>query len=66
VENDLLAGFFCQPSTFDSESRLEKNSFLTEQSGNVIENKGLLWKTWGRSWNVYEKKVLSPIKRESY
>jgi hypothetical protein len=40
--------------------------FLTEQSGNVIENKGPLWKTWGRSWNVYEKKVLSPIKRESY
>jgi hypothetical protein len=47
VENDLLAGFFCQPSTLDSESRLEKNSFLMEQYGDVIENKGRLWKTWG-------------------
>jgi hypothetical protein len=26
------------------------------RSGNVIENKGLLWKTWGRSGNVYENK----------
>jgi hypothetical protein len=40
VENDLLAGFFCQPSSFESESRLEKNSFLTDRHGNVIENKG--------------------------
>ena len=35
---------------------LEKNSFLTALSGNVIENKGPLWKTWGRSANVYENK----------
>jgi hypothetical protein len=56
VENDLLAGFFCQPSAFDSQSRLEKNSFLTDQCGNVAENKGPLWKTWGLSWNVYENK----------
>jgi hypothetical protein len=35
---------------------LEKNSFLTEPSGNVIENKGSLWKTWRRSANVYENK----------
>jgi hypothetical protein len=35
---------------------LEKNSFLTELGGNVIENKGPLWKTWRRSANVYENK----------
>jgi hypothetical protein len=28
--------------------------FLTGRRGNVVENKGPLWKTWGRSWNVYE------------
>jgi hypothetical protein len=28
--------------------------FLNERCGNAIENKGPLWKTWGRSWNVYE------------
>jgi hypothetical protein len=28
----------------------------TEQCGNVIENKGPLWKTWGGSGNVYENK----------
>jgi hypothetical protein len=27
VESGLLAGFFCQPSTFDSGSLLEKNFF---------------------------------------
>jgi hypothetical protein len=42
VENDLLAGVFCQPSTFDSGLQLEKNSFLTEQHANVTENKGPL------------------------
>jgi len=35
---------------------LEKNSFLTALSGNVIENKGSLWKTWRLSANVYENK----------
>jgi hypothetical protein len=37
--------FFCQPSTFDGGVQLEKNSFLTDQSGKVIENKGPLRKT---------------------
>jgi hypothetical protein len=32
----------------------ERISFLNERTGNVVENKGPLWKTWGRSWNVYE------------
>jgi hypothetical protein len=30
---------------------------LNERCGNVYENKGLLWKTWGRSWNVIENKA---------
>jgi hypothetical protein len=34
----------------------EKNSFLNERCANVIENKGPLWKTWGQSWNVHEKR----------
>jgi hypothetical protein len=29
---------------------------LTELRGNIIENKGPLWKTWGGSGNVYENK----------
>jgi hypothetical protein len=29
---------------------------LNERCGNVIENKGPLWKTWERSWNVYDNK----------
>ena len=29
---------------------------MNERRGNVYENKGPLWKTWGRSWNVYENK----------
>jgi hypothetical protein len=52
----LLAGFFCQPSTFATGLQLEKNSFLNERSGNVIENKGPLGKTWERSGNVHENK----------
>jgi hypothetical protein len=40
VENDLLAGEFCQPSTFGSESLVEKNSLLNERTGNVDEKKG--------------------------
>ena len=38
--------------------------FLTERSGNVIENKGRLWKTLERSWNVYENKGDTSRKRE--
>jgi hypothetical protein len=55
-KNDLLAGVFCQPSTLDSGRVFGKNSFLNERRGNVVENKGSLWKTWARSRNVYEKK----------
>ena len=29
-------------------------SKISEQYGNVSENKGPLWKTQGRGWNVYE------------
>jgi hypothetical protein len=29
---------------------------MTERRGNVIENKGPLWKTGGRSGNVHENK----------
>jgi hypothetical protein len=37
------------------EGAKKNSSKLTERSGNVYENKGPLWKTWGRSGNVYEK-----------
>jgi hypothetical protein len=38
--------------------RKRKSNFskMNEQCGNVIENKGLLWKTWRQSGNVYENK----------
>jgi hypothetical protein len=36
--------------------RGKKNSFLNERTGNVIENKGPLWKTRERSGNVVENK----------
>jgi hypothetical protein len=49
-----LAGFFCHPSNFDKRPRIEKNSFLIEQYGNVIENKAPPWKTCGGSGNLYE------------
>jgi hypothetical protein len=40
-----------------SEDEAKKDSLkLNERSGNVCENKGALWKTWGRSWNFYENK----------
>jgi hypothetical protein len=32
----------------------ENSSKLTERRGNLYENKGPVWKTWERSWNVYE------------
>jgi hypothetical protein len=52
--SDLLAGPLFEPPTFNSERQFEKNSFLKERSLNIIENKGPLWKTRERSWNVYE------------
>jgi hypothetical protein len=33
-----------------------RNSKMKEQTGNVIENKGLLWKTREQTGNVYENK----------
>jgi hypothetical protein len=54
-ENDLLAGFFCQPSTSGGGPNLKGILFLKERSLNVVEDKGPLWKTWERTWNVYEE-----------
>jgi hypothetical protein len=40
-----------------SQGKEEKNSLkLSDQCGNVFENKGRLWKTWGRTGNVIENK----------
>jgi hypothetical protein len=39
---------------FSRRGETEKNSFLSERSRNVVENKGPLWKTWERSGNVHE------------
>jgi len=36
------------------EGKTRQLSKLNEQSGNVIENKGSLWKSWLQSRNVYE------------
>jgi hypothetical protein len=33
-----------------------ENLKMNERYGNVYENKGPLWKTWGLSRNVYENK----------
>jgi hypothetical protein len=52
-----LAGLHCQLSAYDSGLQWEKNSFLMERSLNVVENKGPLWKTTERSWNVHENKA---------
>ena len=46
--------------------REEEFFFLTEQRGNVIENKGRLWKTQGQSGNVYENKGDAGGMRECY
>jgi hypothetical protein len=32
------------------------SSKLNERTGNVVENKGALWKTRERSWNVVDNK----------
>jgi hypothetical protein len=37
---------FCHPSNFDK-GCTSKRIFLTEQCGNVIENKAPPWETWG-------------------
>ena len=46
--------------------RGEEFFFLTEQCGNIIENKGRPWKTLGLSGNVYENKGDASRKRECY
>jgi hypothetical protein len=40
--------------------------FLQERRGNVYENKGPLWKRWGKSGNVYENKGSYPLKAGMY
>jgi hypothetical protein len=40
----------------DTQPQFGKNRFLTEQSENVIENKGSAWKRAEQSENVYENK----------
>ncbi len=42
----------------------ERILFLNEQCGNVIENKGPLWKTRRKAGMFVKIKVLSPIVRE--
>jgi hypothetical protein len=44
---DLLPGAFFQPSTLNTGGNWKRFLFLNEQSWNVIENKGPLWKTLG-------------------
>jgi hypothetical protein len=44
--------------------RVQKNSFLNEQSWNLIENKGRLWKTLGKAGMFMKTQVLSPLKPE--
>jgi hypothetical protein len=45
---------FCHPATFNSGLQFGRNSFLNERTGNVVENKGPLWKTREQSGNVHE------------
>jgi hypothetical protein len=40
----------------DTQRQSGKNTFLMEQSENVYENKGSVWKSGERSENVYENK----------
>jgi hypothetical protein len=40
----------------DTQRQSGKNTFLTEQSENVYENKGSAWKRLEQSENVYENK----------
>jgi hypothetical protein len=47
---------------FQQVPQFEANSFFNERTGNVVENKGSLWKTWERSWNFYENKGTYPVK----
>jgi hypothetical protein len=49
---------------FSREAAIRKELFLAERSRNVYENKGPLWKSRERSWNVYEKTALSCKSRQ--
>jgi hypothetical protein len=44
--------------------RGQRNYFLQDRRGNVIENKGAVWKKPSGSGNVYENKGDSRLKRE--
>jgi hypothetical protein len=48
-KNHFSPGFSAQTSAFDSGVQQEKNSFLSEQTLNVYENKGSAWKGSGGS-----------------
>jgi hypothetical protein len=45
----------CSPASALRGSKKD-SSKLNDRRGNVYENKGTLWKTRRRSWNVYENK----------
>jgi hypothetical protein len=45
-----------QNKPFFTQKARENSLKLEERSGNVYDNKGPLWKTRGRSWNVVENK----------
>jgi hypothetical protein len=44
------------PGAFAGRMPIKNVSFLIEQRGDVIENKGSSWGTWTRSGNHYENK----------
>jgi hypothetical protein len=44
------------PAAQESLPTLKKDYFLTDQGGNVYENKGSAFHGRGRTWNVYENK----------
>jgi hypothetical protein len=54
LESSGSLGRGCYLSTLDF--RLLDFEKLNERRGNVYENKGPLWKKWGRSGNVIENK----------
>ena len=46
-----------QDVAWDGQKTNVATSKMNEQSGNVYENKGPLWKTRRLSWDVYENKI---------
>jgi hypothetical protein len=55
---------FGQDVGWAAPKKQKDSSKMHDQSGKVIENKGLLWKTLQLSGNVIEKKTLTTLKRE--